>query len=515
MKMIRLCSVILVVVFGQGAVFADNYRPAWANVYLQGESTTSTSPSRPLERRINYHGTKTLISSQLVQELSQKSISSARLLALFSGIGTSTLPDGSQLSSFMGDWAQLPVPDISLYRITYRSRGPNGYPVRLSGLVVVPKATSTTSDPDGILVYMHATTTQNNNVPSDRSVESYGTITAFAHLSIVLAMPDYLGYGVNKGNHPYAMGKLNAPAGHGMILATREFMKKLKRPVGDKLLITGYSEGGANALWLTRYLEELNDQSLKPTLSAPMSGPYDLSGATAQSFIGKQPLLTYQENFTSKPTLLSFAAVSTARLTKEPLTDLLQAPLALEAAGLFPGPLAEETLGTRLLTTSVNDLDYVNTSELSPDPEKLLQPGMVAAIKSHDMNNPAIQLWAENDNLDWKPQSPVMLVGILQDELVPYASSKYPIPQAWKTLTPAPAPAPYASGNAENLIRSMRARGILQSQVAWTAFNGAVQSLESPVIISHADGFLPCSIIAQSYFYNNQVSIPELKDPDL
>ena len=512
--------ILLASLLVSGVAVADQPQQSWLEVYRDKASVAAWSQSAPIGKKVHYQGTQALLSSQLVQQLSGMgtptspgTILSSRLLASLSGIDSSLLPDGSTLATYLGDWAQSYVPDVSLYAITYRSQGVNGAPTKVSGLVVVPENSVLGKGPDSVLVYMHATTTQDNNAPSERSQEAYAVITAFTHPDAVLAMPDYLGYGVNKGNHPYAMGELNAPAGRSMIIATRELMKKLKRPVGNQIFITGYSEGGGNALWLTRYLEERGEPNLLPSRSAPMSGPYDLSGATAKSFIGSQPPLTFQENFTSKPTLLSFAGVSTAKIIKQPINSLLQDPLAQQAKGQFPGKLSDTNLGVRLLTTSINDLAYVNYATLSPNPQNLLQPGLVSAIQQHDLSNPAIRLWSKNDNLDWSPQAPVMLFGILQDELVPFVGSAYPVPISWKALTPPAIPAPYSEGNSENLIAAMRAQGIGADRVGWTAFNGAVQSLTSPVVLNHAAGMLPCSILAQSYLFSPATAIPQLNDP--
>jgi acetyl esterase/lipase len=520
MKRIYKNIAMLAVLVAGGSALADQPQQSWLEVYQSQATVSARAQSAPIGKKVHYQGTQALLSSQLVQQLTGMgtptrpgTILSSRLLASLSGIDSSLLPDGSTLATYLGAWAQSYVPDVSLYAITYRSQGVNGAPTKVSGLVVVPENSTQAKDPDAVLVYMHATTTQDNNAPSERSQEAYAVITAFTHPGAVLAMPDYLGYGANKGNHPYAMGELNAPAGRSMIIATRELMKKLKRPVGNQVFITGYSEGGGNALWLTRYLEERGEANLLPTRSAPMSGPYDLSGATARSFIGSQPPLTFQENFASKPTLLSFAGVSTAKIIKQPVNSLLQDPLAQEAKGQFPGKLSDTNLGVRLLTTAINDLAYVNYATLSPNPQNLLQPGLVTAIQQHDLSNPAIRLWSQNDNLDWTPQAPVMLFGILQDELVPFASSTYPVPASWKTLTPPAIPAPYAEGNAENLMVALRAQGIGADRVGWTAFNGAVQSLTSPVVMNHAAGMLPCSILAQSYLFSPAIEIPQLSDP--
>jgi hypothetical protein len=371
----------------------------WLDVYRANTVVTTTShdTASAVGRKKNYHSTKVLKSSQLLQTLTKDTITMARSAAALSYFTNPLiLPDGSNILT-QGDFREAEQ-DVALYKITYRSVNTKGKPTLLSGLVVVPTNGDGGDASGGIVVYMHATTAQRDNAPSDRSQETYGAITAFGGYSRVIAMPDYLGYGVNKLGHPYALGKLNAPSGRDIILATREFMKKLKRTVGAEINVSGFSEGGANALWLGRFLEEGGRQDLQPTRVAPISGPYDMSGATADSFIGVQPPISYQENFTSKPSLLSFAGVSTAQLIKQPVNSLLQDALAVQTKGLFPGPIADETVGVRILTTAINELNYFNLSiGLRPNPQNLLQPSLVSAIQQHDLSNPAIKLWSENE----------------------------------------------------------------------------------------------------------------------
>ena len=518
MKHNYLVMLAFALLMGHGPLRAETHPQPWLEPYKNLADAVSIQATSPDAKTVFYKGTQALLSSQLTQKLTGTgsltrpgTILTARALAQLSGIGDVLLPDGSTLSDHMGDWATGYAPDVSLYRITYRSRDVRGKPAKLSGLVVVPDGSVLGGDPDGVLLYMHATTAQRSNGPGDRSEEAYGAITAFASAKAVLAMPDYAGYGVNRGMHAYAMGKLNAPLGRSMIIAARELMQKLKRNVGQNIYITGYSEGGANALWVTRYLEENNDSALQPTRSAPMSGPYDLSGATAQSFVGPQPPVTWQENFEGKPSLLGFAGVATAQLTRQPLGNLLLSPLAEQATGLFPGLIADTAVDIRMLTTAINDLGYLNYTTFSPNPGNLLHPAFVNAIKQQDQTNPAIRLWAQNNNIDWSPKAPVLLLGIVQDELVPFAAASYPLPPAWSASKAVPAP--YAAGNAQNVIAAMRQKGIGSDRVTWTAFSGAVESFASPVTLNHAAGFLPCSILAQAFLFNPAMPIPKLPDP--
>lgn len=495
---------------------AGDITGSWLDVYRKpAVSARANSLPGGIGPKRNYRGAKFLKSSQLVQTLSRKTITMARQVAALSFFENPViLPDGNSILSYssFGEAKQ----DVSLYKINYRSITVQGKPTILSGLVVIPTDGTGGDASGGIIVYMHATTAQRDNAPSDRSEETYGSITAFGGETRIIAMPDYLGYGVNKLQHPYAFGKLNAPSGRDIILATRELMKALGRTVGAEINISGFSEGGGNALWLGRFLEEQGNTALQPARIAPISGPYDLSGATALSFISAQPPATYEENFTSKPSLLSFAGVSTAQLTKQPLNTLLKEPLALQAKGLFPGPIADETVGVRILTTCIDQLNYFDLStSLSPNPENLLQPSLVEAIKQHDVTNPAIKLWSANDDVDWTPKAPVLLLGVIQDELVPYAASSYPLPPAYINLNGLPAP--YAAGNAENVIAAMRQKGIGPDKASWVGFNGVVKGGVGglgAVTMDHAGGFLPSVMLAASFFEGKPLKdFPPLSNP--
>lgn len=104
---------------------------------------------------------------------------------------------------------------------------------------------------------------------------------------------------------------------------------------------------------------------------------------------------------------------------------------------------------------------------------------------------------------------------MVQDELVPYAATSYPLPPAYTGLNGVPAP--YASGNAENLIIAMRAKGFESDKVSWVGFNGATQgglSGAGVVTMDHAAGFLPNAMLAASFFAGKTLaSFPALPNP--
>jgi hypothetical protein len=255
---------------------------------------------------------------------------------------------------------------------------------------------------------------------------------------------------------------------------------------------------------------------MKPTRIAPMSGPYDLSGATARSFIDSQPAYDAQ-NIQDKPTLLAFAGIATAKVSKPkiPVNSLLQDTLASQAKGLFPGPYADGDVGARMLTVAIDQLNYFpNILAGITYPDRLLQPSLVEAIKTQDFTNPAMKLWQENDAVNWSPNVPLYLLGIVQDPIVPFASSTYQLP-VYYTDNLKGAQAPYASGNSEQVIRAMRNKGKSTSEVSWLGFNGLVKGgLANTTTMTHAAGFVPCSMLAVQFFRGTPLtSLPSLEDP--
>lgn len=515
------------------AAWAGKITGPWMQAYqtpagLSGLAMTQAQADLPAPKKC-YSNTNRLLCAQLVQTLSKDTIGKARLLASVSlgafGGPAVYLPDGSKVVTEYG--YTEPTHNVELYRVTYRSKDVNGKSTKLSGLVVVPEPRyNEPGATDGMVVYMHSTTADINNASGDRSEEAYGAITAFAGNDWVLAMPDYLGYGVNKKPHPYALGKLNAQSGIDMIRAARELAKKLNLPVASPINITGYSEGGGNSMWLGRALDEqfnclgCPEPDMIPTRVAPMSGPYDMSGATAMSFVETQPS-GETENITVKPTLLAFAGVATAQVAKPkiPANSLLQDELASQAKGLYPGPYSDNDVGARMLTVAIDQFGYMDDFfGLRPRPDKLLQNSLVEAILTQNMSNPAMKVWQENNAVDWSPNVPIYMLGVIQDALVPFASKSYALPGFYKETLHG-LPAPYQGGNAENVIRAMRKKGYGTDQVGWLGFNGLSTVIEEGkekivTTMTHSAGFVPCTMLAHHFFKGESLTkLPQLDDP--
>ena len=493
-------NLFLIAILGLGLcslAAAGAVKPPWAPAYAGTAAALAKGAAAPRA----YQDTRHLLSSTFLQHLDQETIAAARqLVAASLQVDPVSLPDGSELAGF-----PAATQGADLYRITYQSVTAAGKPTVVSGLVAVPASDAA----GGIVVYMHATTAERHNPPSELPLEAFGALTAFSGNDWVVVLPDYLGYGVNHDPHPFALGRLNAPAGRDIIPAVRELLSRLGRQAGSDLFVTGYSEGGGNALWLGRLLQEGQDPTLRPQVVAAMSGPYDISGATARSFQEEQP--GYVDNLVEKPFFMAFAGVGAAQVTGQPLDTLLRPEFARATAGLLPGLQWDEIVEGQLLSAAILQSNYLDIPTLDPKPTRLLQPGFMAAMNHHDRNNPTIRLWMENDNLDWTPTAPVYLLGVIQDAVVPFAGKGYPLPPAYGGIG-----APYSGGNAENLIRSMRARGVDHTRIAWMGFDGAAPGpLGFPIqTMSHDEAFVPCVILAARSFRAKRLAgLPMIPDP--
>lgn len=409
------------------------------------------------------------------------------------------LPNGGRLGGYTA-----PNQDAELYQIHYASTNTTGAPTILSGLVSLP----VNSMDGGLIVYDHATqVSQISGAPSAPSGEACMIVTALAGKNRILAMPDYLGFGVNNDLHPYPLGPYNAPAGVDIIIAARELAQQLRpgQSMGSQVFVTGYSEGGGNSLWLGRELEKPGHEDKRPTLIAPMSGNYDMTGAMAHSLIVPQPLSSTA--VVSKPLLLTFTAQAGWEITGVNPASLIQDKLVqYDKVNPLPIPYAGQT-ESAIYMAGLTAVSYgLGYPQKSLNPSVLMQPGLVNDINTTNLANPVVALWAQSNNIDWTPKAPVYATGILQDEIVPFAASAYPVPAGLGGGKPF-----FAQGNSQNLIAAMRGRGLDASKVAWCAI-GAEKVGKAR--INHLTGLVPVSILAARAIETGTLNgLPMLPDP--
>ncbi len=157
------------------------------------------------------------------------------------------------------------------YRFTYGTKLPDGTDVVASAAVMVPNQGTTWP----LLFLHHGTLAANSKPPSDFSpsdaILSYGALAA--SLNIMVAIPDYIGYGASKDvHHPYEHAENLAKSSADLREAILELLSTSTKKLDSKIFITGYSEGATAALALHKHFEQNN---VKVTASSVGAGAYN------------------------------------------------------------------------------------------------------------------------------------------------------------------------------------------------------------------------------------------------
>jgi hypothetical protein len=161
---------------------------------------------------------------------------------------------------------------------------------QVSGGLLMPVGISA-DQVKGVIVYFHGTTFDKSQVGSnyDGSIETQLNAQVFASQGYIVAIPDYVGQGVDWQNvHPYVLyPEVSAQTAVDMLSAIKPLVfdqygfSDSDPPL--KLFSTGYSEGGSYSLWFNTYVTA-NPAGLDPfynlTHSVGMEGAYSTSQVT-------------------------------------------------------------------------------------------------------------------------------------------------------------------------------------------------------------------------------------------
>lgn len=292
--------------------------------------------------------------------------------------------------------------DAGLYKITYRTVGVDGYPTVASGLLALPEGRSASLP---LISVSHGTETRKEDVPSNPSYAfAQGAEAVFVCSGGYAAVgADFIGLGDSPGMHPFIHALTEATAGADMLRAGKKACQDIGRALSGQLFVAGYSQGGHVAMALHRELQEEHAGEFTVTASAPMAGPYDVSGTMLPALLADEtpgsPFVAY----------LPYALLSwrLAYGIIPSLSEAVKAPYDAQLPGLF---------------------DMYHTSgqiiaALPPVAHDLLQPEFLAALLS-DPDHPVNAAARENDVYNWKPLSPMRLYHGKADTTVPYANSE-------------------------------------------------------------------------------------------
>jgi hypothetical protein len=290
--------------------------------------------------------------------------------------------------------------DVRPYAVRYRTPGVDGALTTASGAVYLPVGAPGAVP---VLAYQHGTVTARASVPSSLAQDEgrlYGA--AYGSDGFAVVLPDYLGLGTSDAPfHPYLHVATQASAAVDLLRAARALAAREGAALDPgSLYLTGYSQGGAAAQGLHRALERDHAAEFPVRASAPMSGPYDLSG-TARGLLAADPAYLSSVLYTA---YLAASMTRTYQLTPR-LAEVLVPPVAAAADALLAG------------TVRLGQL-----AALPGRPRAALQPALLAALAA-DAAHPFWRALGDNDVLDWAPRAPVRLYFGGADRDVPPANA--------------------------------------------------------------------------------------------
>lgn len=291
-----------------------------------------------------------------------------------------------------------PQYDVRVYRIYYDTVTPDGLPVKASAAAILPYG-STRAFP--LLSYQHGTEFLTNNVAS----QGNGDLTlglVFASVGYVVSMPDYLGMGLPIGMlHPYVHARSEATAALDSLRAVKVLCSQSGINLNGQLFLIGYSQGGQATMALHREIEFYHTNEFTITASAPMAGPYDMSGAMVNLMLADAP---YDSPAYLPYTLFSYNNVYKLYTFS---SDYLVQPYATTLPPLFDG---------RHSASQIN-------AAMPSIPSKILKPEFLSQFKSNPDHPFRIALRA-NDLYNWKPVAPMQMYHCASDNLVPFSNSE-------------------------------------------------------------------------------------------
>ena len=288
---------------------------------------------------------------------------------------------------------------VNGYKVVYETIDPLGGRTTASGGLYLPQATGKNWP---LLSFSHSTVTQTNDVPSvTLNLDAFGGV-AFASVGYASVVADLLGLGSSPGPHPYLHARSEATASVDMLRAARSFCASNSIGLNGQIFLAGYSHGGHTEMALHRELERYHTNEFTVTASAPMAGPYDMSGVELNDILSPRcPPNPYYAAYV----LVSYQSVYSLAPS---WADLLVPPYNTTIPPLFNGNTSSTNINSALPACNVSSI---------------LVPAVRSAL-TNDPGSPLYQALRDNDLYRWRPIAPVRLYHCSGDQDVLPANSQ-------------------------------------------------------------------------------------------
>jgi pimeloyl-ACP methyl ester carboxylesterase len=312
-------------------------------------------------------------------------------------LGTMTVSDLQQTMAARN--IQVPFTltfSIASHALQYYTVDSEGRQTIVSGALIVPQGAADVP----LVSIQHGTESKRDLVASVSPLNSTeGTVgLIMASMGYAVVVPDYPGFGVSSGIHPYLHAKFLTPCVVDLIRAARSHSAANGLSLNGQVFLTGYSEGGFVTLAAQKEIEEQHAAEFGLVAVAPLSGPYDLAGMMKALFHAG----SYVE-----PAYIAYILTAYDNgYGWGRLDDFFQAPYAAMMPGLFDGSKTWGQLSVQLPSTFADLMSPTFVSNINAGGE----PAVLAAIQ-------------ENTLLDWTPLTPLHFFHGDADEIVPISNA--------------------------------------------------------------------------------------------
>ena len=312
-------------------------------------------------------------------------------------------------------------------KITYNTVGQDNKPVVASGLLVIPTISeqykaSLASIGKSYSVSMicdnHGTIFTNAQAPTNVAQQTFYPLAlpmvglaGFAGI-----YPDYVGFGdSNTTVHPYILKKAAARNAVDMIKASMNYMQEHGTVLNHQLYITGYSEGGYNAMATAQSIENGALPNVNVMGVAPMAGPYNV-----------EDLANRELNATHRMAYPAFLADLGYSYTHY-YNDVNLSNIAVPTLGQFQ--LAFNGLNDTVPIHIILGLGAIDANGTVTDygfythtADELFKDTFISDYQNN-VNNLMRQKFVENSLDNWTPKSKMNLIQCLGDDIIPFSES--------------------------------------------------------------------------------------------
>ncbi|MRW92435.1 prolyl oligopeptidase family serine peptidase [Duganella sp. FT80W] len=335
-----------------------------------------------------------------------------------------------------------PTCAITTYTLKYHTIDSTGADTSASTAIMVPSGTNAgCQGARPVLLYAHGTSVLTSTDMANLSATEPRLIAAlFAAQGYIVVAPNYVGYaGSTAGYHPYLDATEQAADMIDALRAARTVLQSISGGATNRLLISGYSQGGFVAMATQRAMQTQYPSEFTVTAVAPLSGPYALTqfgdaifnGAPTTGSAAFIPMLINAGQRAGAKLYTSTSDIYEAKYASgiDTLLPGTQSLGELVAAGKLPDDVlfAADSLpqasgyasffgADHLIKTSYRDA-YLTDLKANPCNTSTAAPLSCAPAQS-------LRKWLlKNDLRTYAPNVPMLLCGGDADPLVPYANT--------------------------------------------------------------------------------------------